>query len=218
MVERERVRREVAKIMLRALEGTDFVLTGASALIEHSIVHRPTMDVDLFTSGDGDVPVSLIIPSLREALAEHGATMVVGREYESFADGRIMWKGHEIGFDLGVDWRGYPGVMLDIGPVLDVRDSIGSKLSALFSRHEQRDYMDAAAIVLDGRWSPDEILDLWAFHTPSPDHEMLASILDPHCSDFPTRGDFAEYGFAPDVEARMREALAVLRAAALATS
>lgn len=201
-------------MMLEALRGTDFVLTGASALVEHGVIHRLTRDVDLFTVGVEGQRIPDAIPLLREALAEYGATLTVGRELPSFVDGRIIWGDYEIGFELGADWRAYPPVTMDIGPVLDVRDSVGSKTAALYSRNEVRDYTDVAAIVLDGRWSPDEIIAMGANNDPGLEGEQLVHFLDPQHPRFPVSDDFRDMGFDQVTEDRMRDALTVLRCAA----
>lgn len=201
--------------MLEALRETDFVLTGASALVEHGIIHRETSDVDLFTVGDEGQRIPDAIPLLREALAERGAVLTVGREFPGFVDGRIAWGDYEIGFDLGADWRAYPAVTMDIGPVLDIRDSVASKTAALYSRHEIRDYIDVAAIVLDGRWTPEQIMGMGANNDPGLDRTELARFIDPDYPDFPRSGDFRDMGFDQATENRMRDALTVLRAAAL---
>jgi hypothetical protein len=109
----------------------NFVLTGAGALIEHGLIDRETKDVDLFTVGEEGKRIPDVVPVLRAALAEHGATLVVGSEFPGFVDGRITYRGYEIGFDLGADWRAHQPVRMGVGPVLDVRDSVGSKTAAL---------------------------------------------------------------------------------------
>ena len=207
----DKARRDVARVMLEALQETDFVLTGASALAEHGIIHRETRDVDLFTIGEEGSRIPDVLPRLREALAEHGATLAVGREMPGFVEGRITWQGQEIGFDLGADWRAYPPVTLDIGPVLDVRDSIGSKTAALYSRNEPRDYADVAAIVLDGRWSPDEIMAMGANNDPGLERAQLARTLNPEFDRFPNSARLRQYGIDEATEVRMRDALTVLR-------
>ncbi len=211
----EEIRREVSRARLAVLRGTGFVLTGASALSEHRVISRPTRDVDLFATDQFAGKVPEIVPRLRSALLEKGAELIIGREFPSFVDGRIRWEGHEVGFDLGIDWRGFPPTELPIGPVLDIRDCVGSKMAALYSRHEQRDYMDVAAIVLDGRWMCPEILDMARHNDPGLEFTILSALLDAEHPDFPRREDFEEYGFGPEEEAEMRGALGLLREATL---
>ncbi|PMC75137.1 nucleotidyl transferase AbiEii/AbiGii toxin family protein [Brachybacterium sp. UMB0905] len=211
-------RREVARMMLEALRETNFVLTGGSALIEHGLTHRVTKDVDLFTTGEEGQCIPDVLPALRRHLASHGADLSVDREFPGFVDGRILWGGHEIGFDLGADWRGYPAARMEIGPVLDVRDSVGSKIAALYSRFEVRDYLDAAAIMLDGRWSAQQIIAMGQSNDPGLEGPQLATILTPGHPNFPDSEDYREAGFDTETETRMREALAELRRIALGES
>ncbi|MCS6711718.1 nucleotidyl transferase AbiEii/AbiGii toxin family protein [Brachybacterium sp. EF45031] len=213
--QQDAVRRRVARLMLEALAGTEYVLTGASALAEHGLIHRETKDVDLFTVGEEGQRVPDVIPLLRARLDAEGGTLIIGREFPGFVDGRIQLDGYEIGFDLGADWRGYPPVQMDIGPVLDVRDSIGSKVAALYSRNESRDYMDVAAILLDGRWSADQIMTMGAHNDPGFDRSEFARILHPGSARFPSSHRFRSYGVTSAQEDAMREALTVLRDAAL---
>lgn len=212
--EQDEIRRQVARTMLDALKDTNFVLTGASALMEHGLIHRPTKDVDLFTIGEEGSRISDAIPLIREALSEQGASIAVGREFPGFVDERISWGDYEIGFDLGADWRAYPAARMEIGPMLDARDSVGSKVAALYSRSEARDYMDVAEIVLDGRWSSDEIIEIGISNDPGLDKQMLATVLHPQNSRFPDTEDFQSMGFDRSSELSMREALTVLRYAA----
>lgn len=214
-MDQDQTRREIARIMLNALKDTNFVLTGASALAEHGVIGRETKDVDLFTIGDEGQRIPEAIAPIREALAKHGATVTIGREFPAFVDGRITWGEHQIGFDLGADWRGYPAVTMDIGPVLDIRDSVGSKTAALYSRNEVRDYSDVASIVLDGRWSPEEIMTMGATNDPGFERAQFAQVLDPNNPRFPTSRRFTLMGIDRDTELRMRDALTVLHYAAL---
>lgn len=98
--------------------------------------------------------------------------------------------------------------------MLDVRDSVGSKVAALYRRSEARDYMDVAEIVLDGRWSPDEIVEMGISNDPGLDKQMLATVLHPQNSRFPGTEDFQSMGFDRSSELPMRDALTVLRYAA----
>lgn len=213
--QRNQARRDVARVMLEALKDTNFVLTGASALAEHRIINRETRDVDLFTIGDEGQRIPDAIPLLREALAQHDATLTVVREFPGFVEGRISWGEYEISIDLGADWRAYPPVTLDIGPVLDVRDSIGSKVAALYGRQEARDYADVALIVRDGRWSTEDIMTMGAANDPGLEREQLAQFLDPDFERFPTSSRFRKLGIDEDTETLMRDALTFLRCAAL---
>lgn len=55
--------------------------------------------------------------------------------------------------DLAVDWRQNEPVTLSVGPVLSVEDAVGSKVSALYTRNEARDYIDVDSIRASGRFT-----------------------------------------------------------------
>ena len=68
--------------------------------------------------------------------------------------------GEASSIQLGLDFRAFPPATLDIGPVLDARDAVGSKMSALWSRGEARDYIDIDTVVESGEFSRDDVLAL----------------------------------------------------------
>jgi carbamoylphosphate synthase large subunit len=58
-----------------------------------------------------------------------------------FAQLRVLTaEGGSVDVDLAVDWREHDPVVLAIGPVLSAEDAVGSKVSALYTRTEARDY------------------------------------------------------------------------------
>jgi hypothetical protein len=54
---------------------------------------------------------------------------------------------------IGVNYREFAPARFEVGPVLDVRDAVAGKMSALWSRGEVRDYIDIDAVVRSGRFS-----------------------------------------------------------------
>lgn len=62
-------------------------------------------------------------------------------------------EGRSVDMDLAVDWREKQPVALSIGPVLSLEDAVGSKLSALYTRNEARDYIDVDSIRASGRFT-----------------------------------------------------------------
>lgn len=175
----EESRRRTARLVLEALAGTDFVLTGASALLEHGLINRPTVDVDAFTTAveQGTVPDAL--DAVTRHLRTYGAEVERHRVFPDFADATVRWGEAEVPLDLGVDWRAHPPAFSGIGPVLDPRDAAGSKLAALYSRREDRDYLDIGSILLTGPWGPEELIALGAEHDPGLDLTQLLRTLDP---------------------------------------
>ena len=69
---RDAIRRRVASVMLEAVADTDFVLTGASALIEHGLINRPTDDVDLFSTRKDEGRVPEAVARMQAALEARG--------------------------------------------------------------------------------------------------------------------------------------------------
>lgn len=155
----EGLQREITRLALRALDGTRFVLAGSGAIREHGIIDRPTEDVDLFTT-DLDVPqfaaaVDAVVLGLQEVgydVAELRRVGQFARLEVSIADGR------QVDIDMGVDWREAEPAMLTIGPVLSLKDAVGNKVSALYSRAYPRDFLDVDSIRTSGRFTDDELI------------------------------------------------------------
>lgn len=56
----------------------------------------------------------------------------------------------EVMVEFGYDYRQFPAVTLEVGPVLDPRDALASKLCALYDRGEERDFIDVHRALLAG--------------------------------------------------------------------
>jgi hypothetical protein len=78
-----------------------------------------------------------------------------------------------------------------------------------------RDYADVAAIALDGRWTPEQIMDMGAQNDPGFDRSEFARFLDPEYVRFPSSRRCHQLGIDRATEGRMCDALRALRAAAL---
>jgi len=205
---------DVAAIALRAAARHGFALGGGNALIAHGIVDRPTEDVDLFTNRDGGVVAAA--GAVEDALRAAGfdaerqdrlgglAEVIYGLE-----DGLAEWivtapDGGQMMLQMAYIERERQPVIMDVGPVLDLADVVGSKVCALASRAEVRDYVDTAAAL--ERFSVAELIG-------------FARRLDPGLGDedFADAGRrldrlddevFARYGLAPADVARLRKRLA----------
>lgn len=102
--------------------------------------------------------------------------------------------------DLARDWRRWPPVQLEVGPVLHIEDAVSSKTTALVSRREPRDFIDVAA-VLD-RYSRAELMRL-AF-TRDPGLRVVDFTDTALRLDRLTVADFAEYGVDGESLAALR--------------
>lgn len=198
-------RRATARTALESLAGTGYVLAGASALIEHGLIPRETVDVDLFTTSAETMPLPEVLDRLHEEFTARGGSMEVNRTADQYANVLFHLAGATIEGDLGTDWRGHSPVRGELGPMLDERDAVGNKVAALYSRRAARDYMDVAAIALSGRWTHRTLIDAARNQDPGIGLDMLADAL---ASDqIPASDRFAAAGLTPDVERVMRHAL-----------
>jgi hypothetical protein len=152
------LQREITKAALSLIGDSDFALAGSGAIREHGLINRPTEDIDLFTTNaDAEIfrkNVDLVLGGLRtggycvepQQMAERFARLVVEKD------------GLMVNIDLGVDWRENDPIIMDIGPVLNIKDAVGNKAAALFSRSEARDFLDVDRIRTSGLYSDEELL------------------------------------------------------------
>jgi hypothetical protein len=176
--------REVAAIALGAAARYGFALGGGNALIAHGLVDRPTEDVDLFTNEDDGVAAGAdaVERALRAAGfdAERRDLAGLADVFEGMGDGLAEWiviapDGRQTMLQLAYFDRGRRPVTMDVGPVLDLDDVVGSKVCALAGRAELRDFVDTAAAL--ARYTVAELIG-------------LARRLDPGLTD----EDFADAG------------------------
>jgi hypothetical protein len=203
---------EVTILLLEAIGDAGFALAGSGAIRAHGLTDRPTQDVDLFTvSTTGEREFGAAVSVAEEALRGRGYRVTRPRSAPLFA--RLMVESEDrlvLEVDLGVDWRLEPPVRLDLGPVLSVRDAVGSKVAAAFSRGEVRDFLDVDAIRESGRLADSELLHLAKEHDGGFDDAAFASQLERFARLGPERSQ--EYG----VEAAAHAAI-VLRLGAWAS-
>lgn len=154
--------RRLAEISLRALEEYGFVLAGGYAIAAHGIGDRPSLDVDLFTSSADLGQFDQAVTALRQAFDAAGMVVTDKRVRPLFVDVDVAdpATGARSDLQLGMNYRAFPPHRIDIGPVLDIRDAVAAKMSALWSRGEARDFIDIAAVLESGRFSASEILAL----------------------------------------------------------
>jgi hypothetical protein len=146
--------RRVASLALAVAQQQGFALAGGQALIAHGVVHRVTEDIDLFT--DNPVGVRHAVEVVTAALAAAGLDVTSVAEMDALdevfdgigddlAELEIRDGEHIVRLQLARFDRHRTPVIMDIGPVLHLDDVLGSKVSALATRAEPRDYIDVAA-------------------------------------------------------------------------
>lgn len=193
---------EVARIALRASAEHGFALAGGNALVAHGIVERFTEDVDLFTPEEGGP--GAVTGSVRTALEEQGFAVEVTRSPEAhrgeFARLLVTRGAHQMHLDLARDWRQWPPVQLEVGPVLHIHDAVGSKVTALLGRGLPRDFIDIAATT--GEYSRLDLMHLAFARDPGlrvVDFAEAARRLDQLATDM-----FASYGLNEAAVAELR--------------
>jgi hypothetical protein len=181
----DELQREVATIALRTAARHGFALAGGNALIAHGIIDRPTDDVDLFS--DQETAVAAAADAVEGALRAAGfeaerRDQAAGLEdiFYGMGEGLAEWVitapgGEQTMLQMAYFDRTRGPVTMDVGPVLDLEDLAGSKVCALASRVEPRDYVDTAAALR--RYTPDQLIS-------------FARRLDPGLED----RDFADAG------------------------
>jgi predicted nucleotidyltransferase component of viral defense system len=181
----DELHRTVAAVALRAARRYGFALGGGNALIAYGIVDRPTEDVDLFTDEDDGVTsaAAAVEAALRAAGFEaerQDQTAGLADVFYGMGDGLAEWivtapGGRQMMLQMAYFDRDRRPVTMDVGPVLDLEDVVGSKVCALASRVEPRDYVDTAAAL--ERYTVDQLI-------------AFAKRLDPGLTD----RDFADVG------------------------
>lgn len=159
----------IARIALEVAAAHRFALAGSNALAVHGIIARPTEDVDLFT--DTDDGVALVAAQVVNALTTAGYTVCaitgsgsggLGEVFDGFsqdmAEYEVSKDGRTAGLQLVRFDRHHSPVAMEIGPVLHVADVLGSKVAAMATRAEPRDYIDVSNALLT--YSRQQLVDL----------------------------------------------------------
>ena len=167
----------IAAVGLRAVERYGFVLAGGYAISANGIGDRPSMDVDLFTNGFEPDRFAEAVDRVRAAFGAAGLDVQDKTIGSTFADLRVTDRetGEFSDIQLGANYREFPPARIAIGPVLDVRDAVAGKMSALWSRGEVRDFIDIDAVIASGRFTREQVLVIGDRQEFLPmDREMLA--------------------------------------------
>jgi hypothetical protein len=207
----DELQREVATIALRTAARHGFALAGGNALIAHGIVDRPTDDVDLFS--DQETAVAAAAEAVEDALRAAGfeaerRDQAGGLEdiFYGMGEGLAEWiitapGGQQTMLQMAYFDRTRGPVTMDVGPVLDLEDLAGSKVCALASRVEPRDYIDTAAALQ--RYTADQLISFARRLDPGLEERDFSDA--GRQLDRMPDGVFARYGLAPQDVARLRE-------------
>lgn len=185
------LQRAVTRAALDALAAHPFALAGSGAIREHGFIRRLSHDVDLFSNDPASFGAA--VETLDVALTSRGFSVEHIRRYESFAQLRVTTEdGRSVELDLAVDWRSAEPVSLQVGPVLAVVDAVGSKVGAIYTRLEARDFIDVDAIRQSGRFTDEQLLEMAEERDEGFDRATYASQL--RMVSRIRDGRFADYG------------------------
>ena len=186
-----------------------FVLGGGVAWLVNGLVDRPTEDVDLFTdtAGGVDAAAGEVVAALTAAgyrvVREEGDDLFDGMS-DDLQEFLVAAETRALRLTLcRLDRRNAP-VVMDLGPVMHLDDLVATKVAALVSRREVRDYIDVAAAL--ERYPLQRILEL--AHAADPALEP-ADIAD--AGRYLDRLDdarFVLYGMSREQIGQLRERLA----------
>jgi hypothetical protein len=210
----DELQREVATIALRTAARHGFALAGGNALIAHGIIDRPTDDVDLFSDQETAVTAAAeaVEAALREAGFEAERRDQAGGLEEIFygmGEGLAEWiitapGGQQTMLQMAYFDRTRGPVTMDVGPVLDLEDLAGSKVCALASRVEPRDYIDTAAALQ--RYDAGQLISFARRLDPGLEDRDFADA-GAQLDRMPD-GVFTRYGLIPEDVARLRQEFA----------
>lgn len=121
-----------------------FFLTGGTALAEFYLHHRYSDDLDFFTEEDN--LVAQIFPNLIKIANRLKVKIEFGRRFETFAECFFIKKNERVRIDFAKDipFRLKPKIYKkSLGIYVDNQLDIAcNKFSALFDRHEVKDFVD----------------------------------------------------------------------------
>lgn len=135
---------DVIKLLSRVSYFQDFFLTGGTALSEFYLKHRYSDDLDFFTEVENLIPQMMAeLPKITQVL---DAKLEFGRRFETFTECFFM-RGKErvrIDFAKDIPFRLKPKVFQKhLGIYTDnILDIACNKFSALFDRHDAKDFVD----------------------------------------------------------------------------
>ncbi|MGW7683677.1 hypothetical protein ACWGID_23270 [Kribbella sp. NPDC054772] len=193
---------QVARIGLSATQDRGYALAGGQAFKEHGFGDRPHHDVDLFTNQQTDLDQTM--NDLQTAYGDEGYQVDVLERSGEHAKFAVSKDGRSTEVDIGRDFRSRPTVETEVGPMISVEDSVGSKVGMVYDRVEAKGAIDLEAVVQSGRYSRDDVLELGDEREMSGmDREGFAYQLD-QAANLPD-ADYARYGLDAEQTASIKQ-------------
>jgi hypothetical protein len=191
------LQKQITRIALSVASSDGFALAGSGAIREHGLISRPTEDVDMFTTRQFQGQFRKTVAAIVDALVadEFSVEQDVQRQGDTFSRLLISKDGVDVVMDLGIDYRSADPEDSPLGPLTSEQDAVGSKVSALFSRGEDRDFLDVDSIRQSGKYSDEALMEMAAQHDLGFDRRMFADRLD--MVERITPDDVARYDVLP---------------------
>jgi len=140
------LQRELVEIVAEVDLDGRFAFAEAGALMVLGVIDRPSYDVDVFATRPDEVDE--MHPRLVTAMVGHGLEVRELRSSPGFSRLEVR-RGEEVSLvGLGCDSREWPTGPnpLGSGQVLAIEELIASKVLALFTRAEPRDFLDVSRL------------------------------------------------------------------------
>ena len=170
-------------------------------------MQRPTKDVDLFSNEAGGP--GAVTAAVQAALEAAGYEVLVTRPPElnqgEFSQMVVSRGDESMQLDIARDWRRWPPVELQVGPVLHLDDAVSSKVNAMVGRGAPRDFIDVAAAVGHG-YSRAELMRLT--FTRDPGLRVVDFTQAMRQFDQLVLEEFADYGLDSTAMAELRQKFA----------
>lgn len=186
----------LGRVGLAALARFGFALAGGYAVQAHGLLERPSEDVDLFATQSAEDTFPEAVRAAVDAYTADGLRVEVLVLNPGFARLSVTdpASGRISKVELGLDWRRHPPTVMAIGPVLARDDAVASKVNALYSRGQARDYIDVDAALRNGGYTRERLLALAAEHDLGFDPARFAQAL--HAVRRLPLAEFTAYGLS----------------------
>lgn len=166
--------RKVLRIFASLEESRVFYFTGAMALAAYHLQHRISQDIDIFCPDENLIPI--VARKLTAAFEKEGIRVKVVRSFGSFWEAALAEGDDTIRFQLAYDTPFHLADFAEHGGIRvhSLDDLAAGKLLALFSRAEERDFIDLYLLVREKGYTVDRLIELAGKKDPGVDDYYLA--------------------------------------------
>ncbi len=166
--------KKVLNIFASLEESQAFYFTGAMALAAYHLRHRISEDIGVFCPAENLIPV--VAGKFTRALTQNDIEVQLVRSFGSFWEAVLKQGKNEIRFQLAYDspFRLDELSEKDGLHVHSLNDLAAGKLLALFSRAEERDFIDVYCLVREKGFTVEKLIELARQKDPGLDDYYLA--------------------------------------------